>query len=67
MSIDDKVYVKLNQNLWGLVVSYAGVGLSERYGFHQLWWLSFIVAIAMSISILVCLVFYTINYCRKKL
>jgi len=67
MSVEDKIYIKLNQNLWGLLLSYAAVGLSQRYGFHELWWLAFVVACCMSLSILICLVFYTINYCQRKL
>jgi hypothetical protein len=66
MPIEDKVDVNLNQNLWGLVVSYVAVGLSQRYGFHELWWLAFVVSCAMSLSVLVCLVFYSINYCCNK-
>jgi len=59
--------INLNQNLWGLIVSYATVGLSERYGFHQLWWLAFVVSCMMSCSVFICLIFYPINYCKKKL
>ncbi len=68
MSMDatDKFKINLNQNLWGLIISYSAVGLSQRYGFHELWWLAFVVSCAMSLSLLVCLVFYSINYCREK-
>lgn len=38
----DKFKINLNQNLWVLIVSYAAVGLSQRYGFHQLWWMAYI-------------------------
>lgn len=66
MDPTDKFRINLNQNLWGLVISYAAVGLSQRYGFHQLWWLAFVMSCAMSLSVLTCLLFYTINYCRNK-
>jgi len=67
MAVEDKLNINLNQNLWGIVVSYAAVGLAERYGFHQLWWLAFIVACCMSASVVVSFAFYTYNYCRQKL
>ncbi len=66
MDPTDKFKINLNQNLWGLVISYAAVGLSQRYGFHELWWLAFVMSCAMTLSVLICLPFYTINYCRKK-
>ena len=67
MSALDMLRINLNQNLWGLVVSYSAVGLSQRYGFHELWWLAFVMSCFMSLSVLMCLVFYTVNYCRNKL
>ena len=66
MALEDKFNINLNQNIWGLVISYAAVGLSQRFGFHELWWLAFVVACAMSLSVLATLALYTVNYCRNK-
>lgn len=66
MAIEDKFKINLNQNLWGMVVSYVTTGLSQRYGFHELWWLSFVVACVMSLSVLICIAFYTFDYCQRK-
>ena len=66
MDAADKFKINLNQNLWGLIICYSAVGLSQRYGFHELWWLAFVVSCAMSLSVLICLVFYSISYCSHK-
>jgi hypothetical protein len=62
----DKLKINLNQNIWWLIISYSTVGFSQRYGFHELWWLAFVMSCFCSLSVLICLAFYTINYCRHK-
>jgi hypothetical protein len=66
MAVEDKFDINLNQNLWGLVVSYAALGVAEHWGLKWLFWPSLIVAGGMSLSVLVTTAFYTWNYCWKK-
>ncbi len=58
--------VKLNQNLWALVVSYAALGASEYWELHGLRCLGLIMSVLLSILVLVSMVFYTIEYCVDK-
>lgn len=67
MAVEDKFYINLNQNLWGLVVAYAALGVSEHWGLCWLFRLSLIVSIGLSISVLFTVAFYTWNYCRGKI
>jgi hypothetical protein len=65
-AVEDKFHINLNQNLWGLVVTYGALGVAEHWRLHWLFCLSFVVAIGMSISVLATFSFYTVNYCKKK-
>jgi len=65
--IIDKFEINLNQNLWILVVSLSGLGLSEYFELKKLITISYILSIVSSISIFFTLLFYTIDYCKKKL
>lgn len=58
--------INLNQNLWGLVVAYAALGAAEHWGLKRLGYLSFIMTIGMTLSVLATTLFYTVNYCRSK-
>jgi hypothetical protein len=66
VAVEDKLYINLNQNLWGLVVGYAALGISEHWCLHWLFRLSLIVSIGLSISVMFTVAFYTWDYCRKK-
>lgn len=66
MAIEDKFNVNLNQNLWGLVVCYASLGVAEHWRLCTLFWLSVISSAGMTLSVLITLAFYTWNYCKKK-
>jgi len=66
MSVIDKAEVKLNQNLWALVVAYAALGAAEYWELNRLRWLALITAALLSILVLASMVFYTINYCVGK-
>jgi hypothetical protein len=67
MALEDKFNVNLNQNLWGLVAAYVALGSAEHWGLKWLFFLSLVVSIGLSISVLVTFAFYTVNYCKKKL
>jgi hypothetical protein len=60
----DSFKIKLNQNLWGLVVAYAALGIAEHWRLRWLFRLSLVVAICMTVSVLVTTVRYTLNYWR---
>lgn len=59
--------INLNQNLWGLVIAFAALGLAEHYRLNALFWLSLIVAATMTLSAVITTTAYTWSYCRNKL
>jgi len=66
MAVEDKLDIKLNQNIWGLVVSYAALGAAEHWCLPGLRCLSIVIAGMFTISVVICLVFYTYAYCVYK-
>jgi hypothetical protein len=58
--------LKLNQNLWALVISYAALGAAEYWELNRLRCLALIMAVVLSILVLASMAFYTINYCVGK-
>ncbi len=62
----DKAELKLNQNLWALVVAYAALGAGEYWELNRLRCLALIMAGLLSILVLASMVSYTINYCVGK-
>lgn len=66
MGVEDKFNINLNQNLWGLVVAYAALGVAEHWCLPWLFKLSRIAATIMTISVLFTVTAYTWNYCRAK-
>ena len=66
MALQDKLDIKLNQNLWGLVVSYSAVGAAEHWCLSGLRCLSLVIAVVFTISVVICLIFYTYTYCVYK-
>jgi hypothetical protein len=64
--LPDKFKINLNQNLWGMVVSYAALGVAEYWQLEALRWMSTIAAGVMTLSVLITTYFYTWNYCRNK-
>ncbi|MGC1106055.1 MAG: hypothetical protein WA876_05920 [Candidatus Acidiferrales bacterium] len=67
MNPEDKFNINLNQNLWGVVVSYAALGVAEHWGLRCLRIFSLILAAGTTLSVLVALVPYTIRYWRDKM
>lgn len=55
-----------NQNLWVLFISYAALGGAEYWRIQFLCWLSLVVSVAATISVLFTTFFYTRAYCKKK-
>ena len=66
MGVEDKFNINLNQNLWGLVVAYAALGVAEHWCLPWLFKLSRIAAIIMTASVFFTGIAYTWNYCRAK-
>ena len=58
--------LSLNQNLITLIVCYIGVAFASMHGFDCLCQISWLLFIASAISVLISLIFYTIEYCKKK-
>ena len=64
---DDIKQLKLNQNLWGLLLSLGALGAADYFRLSAaFWWLSFVLAIVIAISVLITTGFYTFHYCKKK-
>jgi hypothetical protein len=58
--------INLNQNLWGLVVAFAALGVSEHYRLSTLFWFALAVSIVMVLSVAATTLAYTINYWKQK-
>lgn len=59
--------INLNQNLWALVFSLAALGLGEYFQLQKLENFGILLSIATSLSYLITLIAYTINYWRNKM
>jgi len=55
-----------NQNLWGLFVALFALGIGEHYCLKNLKWFGLILSIVFSLSNLITLTAYTVNYWKKK-
>lgn len=63
--IEDRL--KLNQNLWGLLLGFVGTGAAEYYQLKTLFWFSIVIAVVMIVSVIFTTCAYTINYWKKKM
>jgi len=66
MASDVKIKLKLNQNLWGLIVAYVALGVAEHQGSKCLSKLALVLSAAMTLSLVVTTVAYTWRYCATK-
>ena len=66
MSAAEQFKINLNQNLWGVVVSFGALGAAEYYKLSTLFWFAVVVAVVMVASIAVTTLAYTINYWKNK-
>lgn len=62
----DKLNINLNQNLWGLLISFTSLGISEYFDLKILIVFGLILSIISSLSYLVTTIAYTINYWKNK-
>ncbi|MDO8802955.1 MAG: hypothetical protein Q7R35_00860 [Elusimicrobiota bacterium] len=66
MSIEEKVNISLNQNLWGLFIALAALGIPEKYDLRMLSSFSSFLALIFSMSVIITTIAYTINYWKHK-
>lgn len=62
----DNFKINLNQNLWGLLVSFGFLGAAEYFQLCVLFWFSIVPAAAMVISVCITTWVYTARYKEKK-
>lgn len=66
MSAAEQFKINLNQNLWGVVVSFSALGAAEYYKLCTLFWFAVVVSVIMVASIAVTTLAYTIKYWKNK-
>ncbi len=66
MSAADQFKINLNQNLWGVVVSFSALGAAEYYQLCTLFWFAAVVSTIMVLSIAFTTFAYTTNYWKNK-
>jgi len=66
MSAAEQFKINLNQNLWGVVVSFSALGVAEYYNLCTLFWFAVVVSVIMVASIAVTTLAYTIKYWKIK-
>lgn len=59
--------INLNQNLWGSLVGFVGLGTAEYFALHTLFWFSLVLSSVMLISVIVTTSAYTKNYWDGKM
>ena len=67
MSPAESFKINLNQNLWGLVVSFTALGLAEHLCLEQLKSLAYITSVVMVVSMVLTTAVYTWRYIKLKI
>lgn len=62
----DNFKINLNQNLWGLIVSYVFLGAAEYYELCVLFWFAIFPAAVMMSSVVLTTCSYTGKYIKNK-
>lgn len=63
----DDFRINLNQNLWGLLLALITLGTAEYFNLCTLFWFGLTLSGLTSISFLITLTAYTINYWKNKM
>jgi hypothetical protein len=63
----DNFKINLNQNLWGLLLALLTLGTAEYFKLCTLYWFGIILSSLTSISFIVTLTAYTLNYWKGKM
>jgi hypothetical protein len=58
--------INLNQNLWGSLVGFVGLGTAEHFALCTLFWFSLLLSTVMLISVMATTIAYTMNYWNGK-
>lgn len=66
MSVEDKFDVKLNQNVWGLVIGFAALGAAEHWCLRWLFRLSLVASFGAIVSVAITMAAYTRHYWNRK-
>ena len=61
-----KIKLKLNQNLWGLIVAYVALGIAQHRELKYLSMLAMVLSAVMTLSLIVTTIAYTGRYWRSK-
>ena len=64
--VADHFKINLNQNLWGLGISFGFLGMSEQYDLPTLFWLSLASSLVMVISVACTTFSYTKKYMKNR-
>ena len=67
MPMKDSFKINLNQNLWALVIPLTALGIGEHFQLQNLKKFGILLTITTSVSYLITLVAYTVNYWRNKM
>ena len=67
MNIPDNFKINLNQNLWGLLLSFAALGAAEYLKLKLLCSFSAVASAVMLLSVIATTIAYTWRYCTDKL
>jgi hypothetical protein len=67
MDSNVKIKLKLNQNLWALIVAYIALGFAEYRELKCLSLLAMIFSSVMTLSLIVTTFAYTVRYWRNKM
>lgn len=62
----EKFKINLNQNLWGLLVSFGFLGVAEYLKLSVLFWFAIIPSVVMTLSVFLTTISYTKNYIDNK-
>lgn len=58
--------IKLRQNMWGLLLSFAALGASEYYHLCTLYWFSLVTSVIYTLSVAVTTLTYTIKVYKQE-
>ncbi len=64
--LSERFRINLNQNLWGLLLSFVALGFGEYYRLTTLYWFAGISSVVALLSVFLTTIAYTLNYWKMK-